>query len=464
MKPALLLLLMLFIHPMYSQKTTSISFSLTDTKNADTVYLSYAGNYIDFRREEYLMPVKPKAKAVFNLPISESKEVTITIGETEFLLFLEPGDLLTAKLSSAKPTTGAVYTGSAAAAAVLYVDYQNRFGTFFEQSMSTTVDYMKLSPAEFAARYDSLLKAQLEFIEPRKEMVSEAAYSQLHSRITYTAMMSKLRYPALRFWFTRTPYPALLAELDSLHFFDFAVNYKQPEQFPKLSEPVCLALWELNRWKYQQLRKTNPYSQVDELKCAAELFTGRFREFALTYTHYMQLAGGAFAEMDSAYSFVQNNITDTGFQAILRFHYEALQTLQPGNPAPALNLKQFNGKPFSMDSVRGKTVLLEFWHSGCAPCLKGFEAANEFHSRLPENTVMVYVCADQDSMRGRSALRKHQVQGIHVHAPGFNHPALLAYHIQAFPSLFLIAPDGRIISANAPRPGSKELDELLNPK
>jgi hypothetical protein len=238
MKPALLLLLMLFIHPMYSQKTTSISFSLTGTKNSDTVYLSYAGNYIDFRREEYLMPVKPKANAVFNLPISESKEVTVTIGETEFLLFLEPGDLLTTKLNIAQPTTGAVFTGSAAAAAVLYVDYQNRFGTFLEQSMSTTVDYMNLSPVKFTARYDSLLKAQLEFIEHRKEMVSEAAYSQLHSRITYTAMMNKLRYPALRFWFTRTPYPELLAELDSLHFFDFALNYKQPEQFPKLSEPV----------------------------------------------------------------------------------------------------------------------------------------------------------------------------------------------------------------------------------
>jgi thiol-disulfide isomerase/thioredoxin len=464
MKPALLLIVMLSFHPLTAQKATSISFKVNDVKQADTIYLSCAENYIDFRREEYLMPVNAKGKAEFTLMLGEPKEVTVALGEKEFLLYLEPGDLLTASINVAEPTTGALFTGSAAAAAVFYTDYQSKFGTAFEQSMNTTMDYMNLSPVKFAARQDSLLKAQLQFIEPRKEMVNDNAYRQLHSRITYTAMMNKLRYPALRFWFTRTPYNELLAELDAVHFFDFALNYKQPEEFPLLSEPVCLALWELNRWKYQQMRKDNPYSSMDELKCAAISFTGRFSAFMVSYTFYMQLAGGAFPEMDSAYQYVKRTVTDTGYIKIVQSHYDALRILKPGNPAPALNLKQFNGKPFSLDSLRGKTVLLEFWHSGCAPCLRGFAAANELHSRLPENVVMVYVCADADSIRGRKTLRQYQVQGIHVHAPGFKHPVLLDYHVQSFPLLYLIGADGKIISANAPRPGSKELDELLNPK
>ncbi|MCU0434528.1 MAG: TlpA family protein disulfide reductase [Bacteroidia bacterium] len=464
MKNILRLLLMVSTLQLTAQQVTHLHFYLPDFPKGDSIGVGYTVNYIDLLREEQEISPTVKGKAELNIMLSEPREITVSIGETSLLLFLEPGDRLTCNFNPYSPLLGAIYTGSAASAAVLYTDFQSKFGTFSEQEIKTAGDFYTLSPTEFLKKQDSLLDLQLAFISARKDMVSERVYQQLSDRVWHTAFMNKLRYPTMRLYYTRKPYKVFYHELDSLNYYAFAKTYKQAQSLPKLSEPVCFALWEYNRWNYQQARNEKPYSQLDEIKQAEKQFTGAYKDLVMAFAFNMQIAGGNYPEMDSVYRYVQDQVSESAYLKIIETHYFALNTLIPGSVAPAIELMQFNGKPFRLDSLKGKTVLLEFWHSGCAPCLEGFAASNQLHSCLPDDVVMVYVCADLDSARGRAALRKHQVSGIHVHAPGFTNPVLLAYNIRAFPTLFVITPDGTIKSSNAPRPGSKELDELLNPK
>ena len=464
MKYLLQFLFMLQTITLTAQEITHLKIYLPDLPKGDSVGIGYTVNYIDLLREEQEICPTIKGKAELQLRLTEPREITLSIGETSFLLFLEPGDKLTCSFNPFSPLIGAIYTGSAASAAVLYTDFQSKFGTFEEQEQRAALNFYTLAPSDFLNSADSLFNAQQSFIASRKDMVSERVFKQLTDRITYTTLMNKLRYPTMRLYYTRKPFTQFYHELDSLNYFDFIKQYKQPETLSALSEPVCFALWELNRWMYQNSRNGKSYSQVEEIDHAASMFTGAFRELVMAFSFNMQMAGGTYPEIDTVFAHVKKQVTTPEYINLLKIHYNALKTLVAGNIAPPIELKQFNGKLFSLDSLRGKTVLLEFWHSGCAPCLEGFAASNQLHSRLPDNVVLVFVCADVDSIRGRSAIRKHQVAGTHVHAPGFTHPVLLAYHIRAFPTLFVIAPDGKIISSNAPRPGTKELDELLNPK
>jgi thiol-disulfide isomerase/thioredoxin len=52
-----------------------------------------------------------------------------------------------------------------------------------------------------------------------------------------------------------------------------------------------------------------------------------------------------------------------------------------GDAAPAVTLHALDGKPFTLDSLKGRVVLLDFWASWCAPCRKGFPFLDELQKR-----------------------------------------------------------------------------------
>lgn len=58
--------------------------------------------------------------------------------------------------------------------------------------------------------------------------------------------------------------------------------------------------------------------------------------------------------------------------------------LEVGDAAPSLTLPSiFADQPaIDLDSLRGKTIYVDFWASWCAPCLRSMPAYNELYNRL----------------------------------------------------------------------------------
>ena len=68
------------------------------------------------------------------------------------------------------------------------------------------------------------------------------------------------------------------------------------------------------------------------------------------------------------------------------------------NTAPDFQLKDLDGKPFKLSDFRGKTVLLNFWASWCAPCIKEFPSMLELLEREGDSLVLIAVSHD-DSLK-----------------------------------------------------------------
>ena len=64
--------------------------------------------------------------------------------------------------------------------------------------------------------------------------------------------------------------------------------------------------------------------------------------------------------------------------------------------APAFNLTSLDGKIFELASLRGKVVVLNFWFTGCVPCVAEMPKLNELVEKFKDSDV-VFIAPTWDS-------------------------------------------------------------------
>jgi thiol-disulfide isomerase/thioredoxin len=93
-------------------------------------------------------------------------------------------------------------------------------------------------------------------------------------------------------------------------------------------------------------------------------------------------------------------IFQTTLVAFAGWHYAVPRlivsaTLRSVNkPAPAFTLTRLDGSPVTLDALRGKVVILDFWATWCAPCQAEMPALNEVYNQFKGNSDFAYIAVD----------------------------------------------------------------------
>ena len=125
----------------------------------------------------------------------------------------------------------------------------------------------------------------------------------------------------------------------------------------------------------------------------------------------------------------------------------ATNLLKPGTDAPDINMQTIDGKQFSLKSLRGKYVVLDFWASWCPDCRKDIPKVKEMYERYGKKVVFVGVSFDTDHNRWSDCIANNQMTWLHVSELKRMREAEISktYGVQWIPSMTLIGPDGKVI-------------------
>lgn len=119
--------------------------------------------------------------------------------------------------------------------------------------------------------------------------------------------------------------------------------------------------------------------------------------------------------------------------------------VEEGQDAPEFSLTALDGSTMKLSSLRGKFVVLDFWGSWCANCIKGFPEMAEYYAKYKEKMEIVGVDCNDTEARWKAAVEKHNCPWKHVRQMrGEGDQVTVMYGVKAFPTKVIITPEGKV--------------------
>ena len=131
--------------------------------------------------------------------------------------------------------------------------------------------------------------------------------------------------------------------------------------------------------------------------------------------------------------------------------------LTKGKAAPNWTLKTPEGKPVSLSNFKGKVVLLDFWGTWCAPCLRAMPTIQALYDQYKAQGLEVVGIAVKDRPGAPEKYMKKKGYTYRLALNGIK--VAREYKVAMFPTVYIIDRNGNVNFAKAG--ASKNLKEVL---
>lgn len=404
--------------------------------------------------------------------IRNGKNIPLMVSD---VFLIEPGDTIILSKNGRKVS----YSGTDRKISLL--QEVDKIRTILKNKRWKTVD--KIRPLEDDYNYlDSVTRLELILLERSKDQISSAAYS-----------LSKIDILCSNLSFKRHIERRLVNKNNHLKFQNFYnvqdANFETVESIRKsLANYYDRVAEELKsrRVEYSPFFPySKAYSSLIKLNYERDSCIIPDSPFDLRkYYYYLKNNFVGLLRERLLVDFIFSNISiidDRGFfirdaMPYIKNHdfvsyLSKIGTGIKGDAVYNFTLPDLSGNSVRMASLRGKVVVMDFWGTGCGPCIKLhpiFDKVVDYFSDNP-NVIFLSVSLDEDSLMWKNSVKggkytctsKLNLLNIYTDGLGRDHPMIKYHNIRGIPTMLLVNHIGGI-EDNPVDPWSENGKGLIN--
>jgi len=425
-------------------KEAIISGTLLNYKDS-VVYLSSKG---------VIETVKVNADKTFEFKTTIDKPVLYTLKtgrRSNLELYVNPGDITQVAIDIDNLKDGPTYSG--------VLENVNKIlqekGDVIDKYITTYKATFGLNKDQFSSKLDSL-KAEL--IEKAKTISNKSISNLEQIRADYFIKSLKASYPENNAYVRRVEFNADSADYSFLEGLDLNnASHLIYKEYLELVNTVIMN-------KFMKEIGTNDLESIPAAERLSKLFTlidntvtnQEVRDY-LKQTSFMDdLSYGEFWTLTELVNKFLAESKTPGYKSIVEKLYTQKMLLAPGNVAPGFSYKDINGKEYSLESLKGTLVYIDFWATWCGPCRHELPFLEEVENAYAGKKVtFISMSFDDDMVAWDKMVKEKKMKGLQLHADGaWLSTAAKDYQVKGIPTFVLIDQNGFIISPSAPRPSS----------
>lgn len=125
----------------------------------------------------------------------------------------------------------------------------------------------------------------------------------------------------------------------------------------------------------------------------------------------------------------------------------------------------FNSEPLTMQKLRGKVVMVDFWTYGCINCVRTLPYVTKLHEKYKDKGLVILgihtpeFAFERSPANVQTALKRHGI--TYPVAQDNDFGTWRAYNNQYWPAQYIVDQKGDVIYTHAGEGGYEEMDRLI---
>lgn len=376
----------------------------------------------------------------YRFDISTTVFLSLSDGVNNYGGFIQPGDNILIRYNRLDFSNSVSYSGSGKEKFEIFKlinEIRNVPSKYWEVAKASRfpVDYVFSAIDSLKASIDNHITGASLTRESQDQLRGALAASELEAKHKSLVAVFRDSYSNIIVKHSERLSKASISQMQELYRFD-GVHWKSKLYIDVVRDIASIYVEE------NVQSETNDFSKR-RYQILADILPDKLRSPVIFLTLRSDISTNQFDERTIEDGI--NQLTDNELKTAIRALIAEKQKLRNGQKAPDFLVENLFGEKVSLASFRGKTIYLDFWFASCGPCHLLFKSIHPVKEKYQSDDRVVFLTISVDNQDvWKKAITKFGVDGYHVFTEDKlrEHPIIKHYNITAYPTTFIIRPDG----------------------